>query len=494
MYDLVVIGGGSGGLTIGKYGAKLGAKVAIIEVDRLGGDCTWSGCVPSKALIASARAAHAMRRSAELGLPSATFDAPIDLGQIVDRIARLQEQIYRENDDPELLRAAGCDVIEGYARFIGPHTVEVDDHGKTRRIESQHFCIATGSSPTLPPIEGLDTVDYWTNRNVFQQRTLPQRLLVVGGGPIGLELGQAFARLGSHVSVVEAMPRILVNAEPDASELLLDCLRSEGLDIRTETLVQSVHQTNSEPTSDQGTMIEVQLRSGGETESLSFDALLLATGQRPNVGELNLELAGVDYNERGIIVDDTLRTTNRSIFAVGDVAGRHAFTHTAAYEAGIVLRNALFPLQQKADEQAVPSATFTDPEVAQVGLTEAQARARWNDVKTYRQDFSTNDRALLDGSSRGFLQFVTHGRKGRIVGAQIIGPAAGELIHEFVIAMRANLTASDIAESMHVYPTLSEIAAHAALQPYEEWLGSRNVQRVRRGYRAGRGLIDRIKL
>ena len=220
---------------------------------------------------------------------------------------------------------------------------------------------------------------------------------MIGGGTIGLELGQAFARLGSDVVVAEAMPRILVNAEPAVSELLLDCLRAEGLKIYTGTQVQSLKQ--------QAKAIEAQLRGGGETESLRFDAVLLATGQRPNVEGLNLDLAGVDYDERGIIVDDTLRSTNRAVFAVGDVAGRHAFTHTAAYEAGIVLRNALFPLAQKADERAVPLATFTDPEVAQVGLTEAEARARWSDAQTFRQDFASNDRALLEGTSRGSPHF-----------------------------------------------------------------------------------------
>jgi len=481
VYDLVVIGGGSGGLTIGKYGAKLGAKVAIVEAKRLGGDCTWVGCIPSKALIASARVAHLTRRTAEFGLPSAPAAAPVDLGSIADRIAALQAHIYQESDDPAHLRADGCDVIEGLARFLDPGAIEVDG----RRIESRYFCIATGSSPVVPPIPGLDEVDYLTNHTVFQERVLPGRLLVIGGGPIGLELGQAFSRLGSQVTVAEALPRILTREDPDVSALLADCLQSEGIDIRTGTMVQALRSVDGRkratlaPHNAPGNAPHSAPESA--PDEVDFDAVIVAVGQKPLVEGLDLEAAGVEYTAAGIEVDATMRTSNRRIFAAGDVTGRFAFTHTAAHEASVVLRNALFPMNQKIDYSIVPWATFTDPEVARVGLTEAEARDRHGDsVQVYCHDFASIDRAILDGNTRGFIKLVTQGRKERIVGAQIIGPAAGELIHEFAVAMKAGMTASQLAETMHVYPTLSEISRYAALKPYERWLGSPMVQRLRR--------------
>ena len=467
MYDLVAIGGGSAGLTVGKYGPKLGAKVAIVEADRLGGDCTWTGCVPSKALIASARAAHHARHTADLGLPAAQFDGPIDLASIVDRIVALQEQIYRDVDHPDLLRAAGCDVIEGRARFVGPHTIEVDG----RRIDARYFCIATGSSPAIPPIDGLDEVDYLTNYTVFQIRELPPRLLIVGGGPIGLELGQAFARLGSDVVIAEALSRVLTKEEPEVSDLIAACLRGEGIEIQTDTCVQSVRREDGE--------IRALFSHHDDAQEHRFDAILLASGRTPNIDDLGLEAAGIDYGPNGITVDGTLRTSNDSVFAVGDVTSGLNFTHAAAYEASLVLRNALFPRPVTADYSAIPWATFTDPEVSHVGLTEAEARSTYGSrVQVYRQDFADIDRARLDGDPHGFLKLIT--RDGdRIVGAHIIGPGAGELIHEYALAMQAGLPTSSIADTVHAYPTLSEINRFAALQSHDAWLSGYRVQGAR---------------
>ena len=467
MYDLVAIGGGSAGLTVGRYGPKLGAKVAIVEADRLGGDCTWTGCVPSKALIASARAAHHARHTADLGLPVAQLDGPIDLAPIVDRILALQEQIYRDVDHPDLLRAAGCDVIEGRARFVGPHTIEVDG----RRIDARYFCIATGSSPAIPPIDGLDGVDYLTNHTVFQIRELPPRLLIVGGGPIGLELGQAFARLGSDVVIAEALSRVLTKEEPEVSDLITACLRSEGVEIRTDTRVQSVRRQDGE--------IRALLSHDDDAQERPFDAILLTSGRTPNVDDLGLDAAGIDYGPNGIKVDGTLRTSNDAVFAVGDVTAGLNFTHVAAYEASLVLRNALFPRPVTADYSAIPWATFTDPEVSHVGLTEAEARSTYGSrVQVYRQDFADIDRARLDGDPRGFCKLIT--RDGdRILGAHIIGPGAGELIHEYALALQAGLPTSSIADTVHAYPTLSEINRFAALQSQDAWLTGYRVQGAR---------------
>ena len=405
-YDIVVIGGGSAGLTIGRLGPQLGARVAIVEAERLGGDCTWHGCVPSKALLAAGRAAVAGRDRAALGLPEPPAAGAVEIGPVLARIRALQEQIYEESDRPETL--PGVDVIPGRGRFVSPSEVEVDG----RRLRARTFVIATGSSPVAPPIPGLATSGYLTNRTVFDIERLPARLTVIGGGPTGLELGQAFQRLGSAVTVVEAEPRILARAEAPVSAALREALAAEGMSILTDT---SVVEVVSEGGGNAAERV-VRLRGPDGIGELRADAILVAAGQRPNVDGLGLEAAGVALAEDGALrVDARLRTSNRRVYACGDVTGGHQFTHAASYEAGVVLRNALFPIgRQRVGYRSMPWVVFTDPEVAGVGLSEAAARARHGDaVHVYERSFREVDRALIDGRTAGFLRMVTAGRRRR---------------------------------------------------------------------------------
>lgn len=466
-YDIVAIGGGPAGLAIGHFAPKLGARVAIIEKERLGGDCTWSGCVPSKALIASARAASAGRDRAALGLPAAAPLGPVALGPVMARIRALQEQIYEESDRPE--RLPGVDVLAGAGRFVGPDAVEVAG----RRITAETFVIATGSSPLAPPIPGLAESGYLTNHSIWGLEELPPRLVVIGGGPIGLELGQAFQRLGSQVTVVEMAPQILPRAEAEVAEALQAELEAEGMVIHTRTAATEVRR--------EGEGQRVMLRGPlGEME-VAGEALLVAVGQTPNVAGLDLEAAGIRRGESGgVRVDEHLRTSNPRVYACGDVIGGTQFTHTAAHEASVVMHNALFPLRKKKpDYRSSPWVVFTEPEVAGVGLNETQARAQHGTgVHVYEHAFRRLDRALLDGRCPGFLRLVTVGRRRKIVGAQIVGPSAGELIQEHVLAISRGMNAMDLAMTHHAYPTLNEVSRWAAVGAVDEMLRSRGVQRV----------------
>ena len=419
-YDLVVIGGGSAGLTIGRYGPKLGARIAVVEEGKLGGDCTSYGCVPSKALLASAEVASLARRSEEFGLPPLDAGGNIDLGPVMDRVAAVQHQIYEADDSPESLRAAGSDVIEGRGEFVSPRELRVDG----RPVRSRYHCVATGSRPIVPEIPGLDTVPHYTNESVFSElRELPARLLVLGAGPIGVELGQAFARLGSRVTIVEAAPRILPREDAECAAVLHESLVADGMTIASGTRATRF--------SIEGGRRCAVLERGGREEWIEIDAVLVAVGTRPNVHGVGLDAAGVEYTERGITVDARLRTSNPRIYASGDVLGRQQFTHTAAHESSIVLMNVFTPIRTKVDYRLVPAVTFTDPELASIGFSDEEARAaHGGDVRVFRFPSSRIDRAITDGETRGFAKVVTAGRKDRIVGAQIVGPAAGELIHE----------------------------------------------------------------
>ena len=466
-YDIVVIGGGPAGLAIGHFAPKLGARVAIVEEGQLGGDCTWSGCVPSKALIASARAASAGRNRAALGLPPLPPPARVEIGPVLARIKALQAQIHEESDRPELL--VGVDVITGRGRFVSADAIEVDG----RRITAATFVIATGARPVVPPIPGLAESGYLTNHSIWEIARLPDRLTVIGGGPIGLELGQAFQRLGSQVTVVEMAPQILPRAEADVAQALRAELEAEGMIIHTRTAATEVQC--------EGDQHRVMLRGPEGELTAEGDALLVAVGQRPNASDLGLEAAGVRTRDGGgVRVDAQLRTSNKRVYACGDVIGGYQFTHTAAYEASVVMHNALFPLRkQRADYATTPWVVFTDPEVAGVGLTEAEARAKHGEgVHAYERSFRELDRALLDGRCPGFLRIVTVGRRRKIVGAQIVGPSAGELIQEQVLAISRGMNAMELAMTHHAYPTLNEASRWAAVAAVDDMLRSRSVQRV----------------
>lgn len=473
-YDLIVIGGGSAGLVVAGGAAQLGARVALIEKRALGGDCLYTGCVPSKTFIRSARFAADVRRAGAFGFaPTSLEFKDGDFASITDRVARVIETVG-EHDKPERFEAWGVQVIFASPRFLSPHEIELShDDGSRKTLNARRFCISTGSRPAVPPIEGLKEAGFITNEEVFQLKKRPDILIVLGGGPIGLELGQSFARFGSQVTIVEMDKRLLAKEDEEVSASVEEIMHAEGLKILLNRKAVRVATANGQKV--------LTVEHDGEKAELHAEEILVATGRRPNIEGLNLEAAGVKYDKQRILTDDYLRTSARHIFAAGDVTGHFPFTHMAAYEASVVIRNALFfwPLSQKTDFRVVPWTTFTDPEVARVGLTENEAKKRFGatNVHVYRTQFADNDRAQAEESTKGFAKIICAGRRNEIVGAHIIGAHAGELIHEVVLAMKQRLTISALGSMIHVYPTLTQAIQQAGvdailknLADYKKWL------------------------
>ena len=442
--DLCVIGAGSGGLAVAAGASQMGADTVLIEKGRMGGDCLNYGCVPSKALLAAARAAQSIRDAPRFGVDGAAprVDFARVHGHVHDVIAGIAP-----HDSVERFRGLGVDVLQGAAAFVGPGEVAVGD----RRIRARRFVVATGSSPAIPPLPGLAEVDFLTNETVFDRVELPPRLLAVGGGPIGLELAQAFRRLGAEVAVFE-MARALAADDPEIAELVVARLRREGIAIHENARVVRVER------SDGGVRVVAET-ADGEIADEGSD-LLVAAGRAANVEGLGLERAGIEYSPRGIRVDARLRTTNRRVFAIGDVAARLQFTHVAAYQASVVLRNALFPFKTRARHRNIPWVTYTDPELAHVGLHEGLLGGR-RGLRVLRWPFAENDRAAADRDTEGLVKVVT-GRRGRILGATIVGPHAGELIAPWVLALENNLGIGALARAVAPYPTYGEVSKRAA--------------------------------
>ena len=443
-YDLVIIGGGSAGLVAASAGAQINAKVALIEKDKLGGDCLHYGCVPSKSLIHAAQIAYNVKTASRFGVYTNAPTIKLDeaMGHVHEVIGTIQE-----HDSTERFEKLGVDVIYGKGQFVDEKTFEVNG----RQLKSRAFLIATGSRPTVPPVEGLKEAGFLTNEQVFNVKNRPDALAVIGAGPIGCELGQSFSRLGSQVTLLASRDVIMPKEDPEAARVVQKQLESEGLRVMTNTRAERVRVIDGKK----------QIIAGGEV--ITVDEILIATGRTPNVGSLNLEAAGVDYDKKGIKVDAKLRTSNKRIYAAGDVIGGYQFTHVAGYEAGVAMQNALVFPTKKADYRVIPWATFTEPELARVGLTENQARDRYgDDVFVLKQGFDGVDRALAESAGYGFAKFVTK-KNGELLGAHIVGAHAGELIHEAVITMSQNLKVSAM-QCIHVYPTLSEISPKTALQ------------------------------
>ncbi|MBL8699796.1 MAG: FAD-dependent oxidoreductase [Alphaproteobacteria bacterium] len=443
--DLCVVGAGSAGLSVAAGAAQLGQRVVLCERGAMGGDCLNFGCVPSKALIAAGRAAQAMRDAAKFGV--AAVEPAVDARAVRDHIRGVIAAI-EPNDSQARFEGLGVTVLRAPARFVDDRTVECDG----RRIRARRFVVATGSTPFVPPIPGLDTVRHFTNETIFDLDETPRHLLVIGGGPIGCELAQAHRRLGAAVSVIEAMT-IMPKDDPELVDVVRRSLQRDGVALHEGAKVKRV-------AGGPGAVRVTIETSAGERE-LEGTHLLVAAGRRPNVAGLDLEKAGVAYSAKGITVDDTLRTTNRRVFAIGDVAGGLQFTHIAGYHAGIVVRRALFRLPAKAAYAAAPWVTYSDPELANVGLTEAQARERHGDVRVVRWPFHDNDRAQAERDTEGLVKAVATGR-GRILGAAIVGAQAGELIQTWVLAMTKGLTLRDMTSMIAPYPTRGEASKRAA--------------------------------
>lgn len=468
-YDLGILGGGAAGLTAAAGAAQFGAKSIIIETYKeLGGDCLHFGCVPSKTLIRTAGVWAFARRAREFGLPHLSLP-PVDLGAVMDRVQSVISKIQK-HDSTERFCGLGAEVRFGQPVFIDEHVVEVDG----TRLSARAWIVSTGSSPTLPPVEGLADVPHWTNETVFSQRMLPNRLLVLGGGPIGLEMAQAFQRLGSHVTVVEFMDQILGPEDTDIADILRSRLEKEGMKILSST--KAVKAESS------GSIIHLTVgpaQGKGEVSVLEADALLVATGRKPNTEKLGLEAAGVEFTPRGISTDARMRTNMRHIYACGDVNGQFPFTHVAGYEAGIALSNIILRLPRKSDYTKVAWCTYTDPEIASIGINEKRAKKDNVEYRILEEQFIENDRALAEGEELGKLKILIS-PKGKLLGCQIIGPRAGELIHEWVAAVWGGIKLSTIAGAIHVYPTLSEISKRAAGSYFAEKLFSERTKSILR--------------
>lgn len=457
--DLCVIGAGAAGLSVAATAGLLGVPVVLIERGLMGGDCLNAGCVPSKALIAAARTAHDIRQAGRFGLKVAP--PLVERARLLAHVQGVIDDIA-PTDSVARYRALGVTVIEATARFLDPRTVEADG----RIIRARRFVIATGAGPALAPIPGLATVPYLTNETIFTLQEAPRRLVIIGGGPIGLELAQAHRRLGSEVTVIEA-GQVLGREDRELANVVRHALVREGVRLIEGAKVTRVQEVTSG--------VALDLEGQGAPEMLNASHLLVATGRAPRLGGLGLEAAGIAFDAKGITVDAGLRTTNRKVYAIGDCNGGPQFTHVAGYQAGLVIRSAIFRAPVKVDYRAIPRVTYTDPELATVGLSEEQARAEQKGVQVYRWPFSEIDRARAERDTAGLIKVVVS-RKGRVLGAALAGPRAGELIAPWVLALRKNLTIADMADAVMPYPTLSEIAKRAAVQSYaaqlrNPWLG-----------------------
>ncbi|ASP36028.1 NAD(P)/FAD-dependent oxidoreductase [Labrenzia sp. VG12] len=451
--DICVIGAGSAGLSVAAAAAAFGVDVVLIEKGLMGGDCLNYGCVPSKALLAAAKAADNVRKAAGFGVGAP--EPEIDFARANDHVRHVIGTI-EPHDSQERFEGLGVTVLRSPAEFTGHDTVKAGD----TEIRARRFVIATGSSALVPPIPGLDQVPFLTNESLFDLRRLPEHLAIIGGGPIGLEMAQAHRRLGAKVTVFEAQ-KALGKDDPEMAAIVLERLRSEGIEILEETAVETVDEADGKVT------IHGKGKDGSAL-SITADQLLVAAGRAPNVAGLGLEKAGIAFDRKGIAVDQGLRTSNSKVYAIGDVAGGLQFTHVAGYQAGLVIRAILFRLPIKMTADIVPWVTYTSPELGHVGLSEKQAHARLGDkVKVLTADYAGNDRAQAEGRTIGRLKLVA-GPRGRLLGAEIAGEQAGEIINLLSLALSKNMTMKDLAGFIAPYPTLGELVRRAAISYYAE--------------------------
>jgi pyruvate/2-oxoglutarate dehydrogenase complex dihydrolipoamide dehydrogenase (E3) component len=447
---------GSAGMVAAEFAPKLGVKVACVERDRVGGDCLWTGCVPSKALLASAKAAHTMRHADAYGLTP--VDPQVDTAKVWSRIKAIQTRLAQTDDNPERFRTEGVDVLFGQARLTSATTVLVGEQEHTARF----ILLATGSRPATPPIEGLAEAGFLSSESIFELGRAPSSLIMIGAGPISIELAQAANRLGVQVTVLQRGDRVLTREEPELVDRLLAKLRAEGVEVQTGIEIDRVQARSTD-----GRKV---VHSGQRL--WAAEEIFVGAGRAPNTERLGLEEIGVNVDRRGVVVDDKLRTSVKTIYAAGDVAGRYLFTHSAGYEAARAIRNMFLP-GSSGGEFLVPWCTFTDPELAHAGLTEAQAREQHGDgdVQVWCQDLSHSDRARAESTDDGELRIVTV--KGRIVGAHALAPAAGELIGELALAIERKLKLTELASVVHVYPTISlavqQIAGQASYARAEKY-------------------------
>jgi len=448
-FDLGVLGGGAAGLTITAGAAQLGAKTLLIEKEpALGGDCLHYGCVPSKTLIRTARAYHDIKHAVKFGLPQVDIQ-PVDFKQVAKRI-RSVISVIQKHDSVERFCSLGARVEFGQAEFIDEHSIRLN--GKS--YSAKTWAIATGSSPAAPPFEGIGSVSYLTNKDIFSMDTLPGSMIILGGGPIAIEMAQAFNRLGTRVSVIQRSGQILSKEDKDMADTIMDKLSSEGVFFALgSTIVKIAENTDGK---------EVTFKNNaGEIRTLTADALLVAMGRAPNVDGLGLDKIGVIFTNKGIEVDSRLRTNHKHIYAAGDITGKYQFTHAAGYEGGIVISNAIFHLPRKTDYTFLPWCTYTSPELASIGLNEKGAATAGIKYSTWIEEFKNNDRSLAEGEETGKLKMLLD-EKEKPIGVQILGPHGGDLLGEWVAVFNGKVKLSTLAGAVHPYPTFGEINKRVA--------------------------------
>jgi pyruvate/2-oxoglutarate dehydrogenase complex dihydrolipoamide dehydrogenase (E3) component len=464
-FDIGVIGGGAAGLTVTAASAQAGAKTILIEKEqKLGGDCLHYGCVPSKTLIRTAHVYHLMKNSREFGLPGIDLP-PVDFREVANRIQSVIDRI-QQHDSEERFCKLGAKVEFGVPNFVDEHTVQLN--GKV--LTAKNWVLSTGSSPAAPGIEGLDKVPYLTNKEIFSLDHLPKSLIILGGGPIGIEMAQAFCRLGSRVSVVQRSNQILSKEDGDMADMLMAVLQSEGVTFYLDSSILKVE--------DLGKEREVTLKNGSnQITKLRGERILVALGRAANVEGLGLEGLGIEFGRKGIQVDSRLRTKQKHIYAAGDVTGKYQFTHAAGYEGGVVFTNAIFHLPRKVDYTFLPWCTYTDPELANIGMNEKAAEAAGVEYSVWTEEFKDNDRSLAEGERVGKIKMILNGKE-RPIGVQILGPQAGELLSEWVAVLNGRMKLSTLASAVHPYPTLGEINKRVAGNFFSPKIFS---ERVRRG-------------
>ncbi|NQY26207.1 MAG: mercuric reductase [Piscirickettsiaceae bacterium] len=454
-YDLCIIGGGAAGLVTAAGAASLGAKVVLIEKHRLGGDCLYTGCVPSKTVIHSAKVAHTIKESHRFGI-SAQLDV-VDQSKVMQRVSEVIKTI-EPNDSPERFRAMGIEVIFAEAQFISDDRLRVDG----REITARKFVIATGTRPFIPSINGLDSVDYCTNETIFNIKENIEHLIVIGAGAIGCEMAQSFVRLGSKVSLV-GRSELLAHEDTDMSEVVKQQFITDDIKLYLSSSLTQVEKI------DNGLRITLTEGNNDSVIQIEGSHLLIATGRQANIDNLGLDKAGVAIENNRLVVDARLRTTNKRIYACGDVAGPYLFTHMAEHQAGVVLRNTLFHLPAKSQTKGIPWCTFTDPELARVGLSEREAQQQGIKHRVYTFAFEELDRAIIAGETQGKVKIIT-APNGKLLGACIVGAHAGELIAEYVLAISQGLNVSALSNTIHIYPTLAQINRRVADQRRKEAL------------------------
>lgn len=458
-FDMVVIGGGAAGLTAAGISASLGAKTALVEAQRLGGDCTWFGCIPSKTLLKAAKVAHLMRTADRYGLTA--VQPEFDFAGVMKHIHDVQQGIYEEADAPPNLERLGVEVILGRARFTSPHSIELVNHQEMRRrISSRLFVIATGSTPVVPKIKGVSSSPYLTNETLFSLTKLPSKLIVIGAGPVGIEMAQAFRRLGAEVAAIDRGTRILQHDDDELAGMLKHRLADEGIEFVLGSTVEEVEESAG------GILLAVKSRADLARSALEGDALLLAAGRSPNVESLNPEAAEVQADEKGVRIDKHCRTSARNIFACGDVTGLYLFTHMAEHMAKVAITNAVLRFPASIDTASVPWCTYTDPELAHVGASENDLKKRGVHYEVYRFPFSKLDRAITESDDFGLIKVFARSFDGKVLGGSILGANAGEMISEFALALRNKVSLRKMADTIHPYPTFALGNRRAADQWY----------------------------